>query len=56
VGVEVELRKKSPSDVVADTEEIPETVTEEPMVEQVTPKPMLRRSSSTIRVPDMYIL
>ena len=49
VGVEVELRKKSPSDVVADTQETPETVVEESAVEQVTPEPVLRRSSSTIR-------
>ena len=55
VGVEVELRKKSPSDVVADTQETPETVAEEPAVKQVTPKPVLRRSTSTIKVPDMYV-
>lgn len=55
VGVEVELRKKSSSDIVADTQETPETVAEEPAVEQVTPEPVLRRSSSTIRVLDMYV-
>ena len=55
VGVEVELRKKSLSDVVADTQETLETVAEELAVEQVTPEPVLRRSSSTIRVPDMYV-
>ena len=49
VGVEVELRKKSLSDIVANTQETPETVAEEPAVEQVTPEPVLRRSSSTIR-------
>ena len=47
--------KKSPSDVVANTQETPETVAEEPAVEQVTPEPVLRRSSRTIRVPDMYV-
>ena len=35
VGVEVELLKDSPSDVVADTQETPETVAEEPKAEQV---------------------
>ena len=55
VGVEVELRKKSPSDVIEDTKETSETVAEEPAVVQVTPEPMLKRSSSTIRVPDMYV-
>ena len=47
--------KKSPSDVVADTQETPETVADEPAVEQVTPELVLRRSSSTIRVQDMYV-
>ena len=55
VEVEVELRKKSPSDVVSDTQETSETVVEEPAVEQVTLELVLRRSSSTIRVPDMYV-
>ena len=55
VGVEVELRKKSPSDVVANTQETSETVAEEPVVEQVTLELVLRRSSSTIGVPDMYV-
>ena len=55
VEVEVELRKKSPSDVVAYTQEIPEAIAKEPAVEQATPEPVLRRSSSTIRVPDMYV-
>ena len=55
VGVKVELRKKSPSDVVADTQETPKTVAEEPTVKQVTPEPVLRRSSNTIRVLDMYV-
>ena len=55
VGVEVELRKKSPSDVVADTQETPETVAKEPAVEQVTPELVLRKSSSTIKVPYMYV-
>jgi len=36
VRVEVKLRKKSPSDVVVDTQETPETVAEELTVEQVT--------------------
>ena len=55
VGVELELQGNSPSDVVADTQETLETIAEEPAVEQVTPEPMLRRSSSTIRVPNMYV-
>ena len=41
--------------LVADTQQTPEIVAEEPAVEQVTPEPVLRRSSSTIRVPDMYV-
>ena len=40
---------------MADTQENPETVGEKLAVEQVTPEPVLRRSSSTIRVPDMYV-
>ena len=55
MGVEIELRRKSPSDLVADTQQTPEVVAEESTVEQVTPEPVLRRSSSTIRVPDMYV-
>ena len=55
VRVEVELWRKSPSDLVADTQQTPEVVAEEPAVEQVTPGPVLRRTSSTIRVPDMYV-
>ena len=55
VGVEVELRRKSPSDLIADTQQTPEVVAEEPAVKQVTPEPVLRRSSSNIRVPDMYV-
>ena len=55
VEVEVELRKKSPNDAVADTQETPETVAEEPAVEKVTPELVLRRSSNTIRVPNMYV-
>ena len=35
MGVEVELLKDSPSDVVADTQETPETVAEELEVKQV---------------------
>ena len=34
MGVEVELLKDSHSDVVADTQETPETLAEEPIVEQ----------------------
>ena len=41
--------------LVADTQETPETIAEEPAVEQVTPELVLKRSSSTIRVPDMYV-
>ena len=55
VGVEVELRRKSPSDLVADTQQTPEVVTEELAVGQVTPELVLRRSSCTIRVPDMHV-
>ena len=51
VGVEVELRKDSPSDVV-DTQETSETVVEELEAEQVTPEPVLKRSSRTIKVPN----
>ena len=46
VGVEVELSKNSPSDVVADTQ----VTTEELEMTQVTPKPVFRRSYRTIRV------
>ena len=35
MGVEVELLKDSTSDVVADTQETPETIVEEPKVKQV---------------------
>ena len=55
VRVEVELRRKSPSDSVADTQQTPKVVVEEPAVKQVTPESVLRRSSCTIRVPDMYV-
>ena len=55
VELEVELRKKSPSEVVEDTQETLEIVVEEPAVEQVTPELVLRRSSSTIGVLDMYV-
>ena len=54
VGVEVELRKKSPSNVVPDTQETLETIVEEPAVKQVTPELVLRRSFSTIRVLDLH--
>ena len=36
--VDVELRKNSSSDVVADTQETSETVAKEPKVQQVTPE------------------
>ena len=36
VGVEFELLKDSPSDVVADTQETLETIAEEPEAEQLT--------------------
>ena len=55
VRVELELQENSPSDVVADTHETLKTTVEESTVEQVTPELVLRRSSSTIRVPDMYV-
>ena len=53
--VELELQENSPSDVVAETHKTPKTTVEESAVEQVTPKLVLRRSSSTIRVLDMYV-
>ena len=55
VGVDLELQENSPSDVVADTHETPKTTAEESAREQVTPELVLRRSSSTIRVSDMYV-
>ena len=55
VGVKLELQENSPSDVVAETHETPKTTAEESAVEQVTPELVLRRSSSTISVPDMYV-
>ena len=55
VRVEVELRKKSPSDVVVDTQETSKTVAQELAVEQVTLEPVLRRSSNTIRVLCTFI-
>ena len=55
VGVEVELLKDSPNDVVADTQETPETVAEEPEAEQVTPKQVLKRSFKAIKVLDRYV-
>ncbi|KAK7307279.1 hypothetical protein VNO77_40196 [Canavalia gladiata] len=54
VGVEVELEKSTPRDVEADTQSTPDTVAEEPEVEQVTPEQVLKRSSRTIRAPDKY--
>ena len=45
VGVEVELLKDLPSDVIA----------EELKAEQVTPEQVLKRSSRAIRVPDRYV-
>ena len=55
VGVEVELLKDSPTDVVADTQEAHETVVEKPEADQVTPEQVLKRSSRAIRVPDRYV-
>ena len=51
VGVEVELEKSNPRDVEADAQP---THTEESKVEHVPPEQVLRRSSRTIRTPDMY--
>ena len=51
VGGEVELEKSNPRDVEADTQPTP---TEESEVDQVTPEKVLRRSSRSIREPDMY--
>ena len=55
MGVDVELLKDSSSDVVADAQETPETVAEEPKAEQVTPEQVLKRSFRAIRVPDRYV-
>ena len=52
VIVEVELQKNSPNNVVANTQK---TVVEELVMEQVTPELVLRRSSRTMRVPNMYV-
>ncbi|VFR02734.1 unnamed protein product [Cuscuta campestris] len=52
VGVEVELEKSTPINVEAETQPTPDTVAEEPKVEQVTPEQVLRRSSRISRVPD----
>jgi len=45
----------TPSDVVTDTQETPETVAEEPEAEQVIPEQVLKRSSRAIRVPDRCV-
>ena len=56
VGDEVELRKNSLSDVVADTTQgTSEIVADELEVEQVTPEHVLKSSSIAIRVPDRYV-
>ena len=55
MGVEVELLKNSPSDVVADTQEPHETVAEKLEADQVTPEQVLKRSSRAIRVPNRYV-
>ena len=55
VRVGLELQENSLSDVGEDTHETSETIAEEPDVEQVTPELVLRRSSSTIRVLEMYV-
>ena len=49
------MLKDSPSDVVADTQETPEAVAEEPKEEQVTREQVLKRSSRSIRLPDRYV-
>ncbi|PHT42611.1 hypothetical protein CQW23_16636 [Capsicum baccatum] len=54
VGVELELPKSTPKDVTPETQQTPETVIEEPEVEQVTPDQVERRSSRTIRALDRY--
>ena len=51
VGVEVELEKRNPRDVEADTQPTP---TKESEVGQVTPEQVLRRSSRIMRAPDRY--
>ncbi|VFR00719.1 unnamed protein product [Cuscuta campestris] len=55
VGVEVELEKSTPINVEAETQPTPDTIDEEPEVEQVTPEQVLRRSSRISRVPDRVV-
>ena len=52
VGVEVELLKDSPSDVVADTQETSETVAKEPEVKQVGVEVELLKDSPSDVVAD----
>ena len=52
VGVEVELLKDSPSNVVADTQETPETVAKEPEVKQVGVEVELLKDSLSDVVAD----
>ena len=52
VGVEVELLKDSPSDVVADTQETPETVAEESEVKQLGVEVEFLKDSSSDVVAD----
>ena len=52
MGVEVELQNNSQSDVVADTQETPETIAEEPEVKQVGVEVELLKDSSNDVVAD----
>ena len=52
VGVEVELQNNSQSDVVADTQETPETVAEKPEVKQVGVEVLLLKDSPNDVVAD----
>lgn len=53
-GVEVGLLKSLPSHVATRSQETLETVVEEQEAEPVTLDQALKRSSRTIRAPDMY--
>ena len=52
VGVEVELQNNSQSDVVADTQETPETIAEKPEVKQVGVEVELLKDSHSEVVAD----
>ncbi|PHT28069.1 hypothetical protein CQW23_32332 [Capsicum baccatum] len=52
--VELELSKSKPKNIMAETQQTPETIVKELEVEPVIHEKVLRRSSRTIRAPDMY--